>query len=765
MATEQTIGNNVQTPPTFSDVERDQCWALARRLMNACSSRRAPSILCPGIVLFAVLLCIPFSCVFAQAAGSDYTKDLPSVERVKTGIKGTDESDTLARQAAVFNYLFNYIQTIKYNRTVSGPYTPGETRMRNAYELAAYQIEQDYKKNHTAPEVKAWSSLEGRYEINDALGWVHQLSGAQANAAYSNAQAGLTQSYKQHEDQMQQQARQAQAGNGGLGPNGMRNDAGSVAARRCLELGGSELQCIGKGLSTGFLDLAGMAHSPLAQGPSYTGLILAGAFKSRNGIDAAFSNTTVSLGNCGKLVIDSRPYTIQIEGSRILVHVKNSPSPFTFALEPDGMLEGPPSAVIDGKVVTGYRKVWVPPTSTPGYYQTQQQTTHREISSQDAEYYGSDRVTNTGEGTADLATTTTKSTYVPGTSSGGYWQSVPIYQAKTQACSVGTLAPGPPAAVEQGGLADIANAAGALFGESANSAGDAGEVRLAPGIRLAGTYTSQGGLKAEFTDASVVLDCGEAHVRDKYTVEREGSRILLQVQNPASPFTVTVEPDGSLSGPASVAVAGRLVSGMNGNDVTYTPHSETCNLGTFTPAKSASTSTTLAASSSAAPRSAPTAEPAPVAASAVPTSVASPTAPLRASLRVLIQAQFAGANPLAGRHVFVMRERLDEILRKLGVPVPSGATPAQAMEALSEACRSRDCKPVYAGLGHYFITYATLDAGGKATLSAHAVTGPYFFFATAHNGKGALLWDIPVNLVAGDNTVTLTAANAEAVGP
>src|SRR5437016_7490380 len=41
----------------------------------------------------------------AQPPSSDYTNDLPSVERVKAEIKGSDPTDTLARQAAVSNYI------------------------------------------------------------------------------------------------------------------------------------------------------------------------------------------------------------------------------------------------------------------------------------------------------------------------------------------------------------------------------------------------------------------------------------------------------------------------------------------------------------------------------------------------------------------------------------------------------------------------------------------------------------------------------------
>src|SRR5262249_5922542 len=58
-----------------------------------------------------------------SAQSADYTNDLPSVERVKAEIKGSDATDSLARQVAVFNYLVSYIDRIKYNRTVRGEFT------------------------------------------------------------------------------------------------------------------------------------------------------------------------------------------------------------------------------------------------------------------------------------------------------------------------------------------------------------------------------------------------------------------------------------------------------------------------------------------------------------------------------------------------------------------------------------------------------------------------------------------------------------------
>src|SRR6202047_1760172 len=136
----------------------------------------------------------------AQAASSDYTNDLPSVERVKAEIKGSDPTDSLARQVAVFTYLQAYIDRIKYNRSYSGPYTPGEQRARGAYSLAAYQTSQDYAKTHTPDEAKAFERLHGPYEVNSEFykDWSKRLIGPQSAAAYKGAEAGLAATQQAH---------------------------------------------------------------------------------------------------------------------------------------------------------------------------------------------------------------------------------------------------------------------------------------------------------------------------------------------------------------------------------------------------------------------------------------------------------------------------------------------------------------------------------------------------------------------------------------
>jgi hypothetical protein len=303
-----------------------------------------------------------------------------------------------------------------------------------------------------------------------------------------------------------------------------------------------------------------------------------------------------------------------------------------------------------------------------------------------------------------------------------------------------------------------------------------------PGLRAIGKYSSSSGLLLDFGGDAVTLDCGQAHVKARYTVENRPSQFLINIQNSGGPFTLAVASDNTLRGSGSTTVNGRLVSGMNGDNVTFTPHSETCNVGSFAP-KSAASSSSIAANTPVPPPPTQPVEPVSGAASAAytpapgPSSTApgpSPTANTantnappgaRAAMRVAIIADFpSGANPMVGQSVFVMRERIDDVLRKLGIAVPPNSTAGKAMQAFATACRTQDCSPVVKGLDSYYITHAKLDSAGKATLSATAATGPYFFFALYRTPNGSsLVWDIPTNLHAGDNTITLTPTNAEVI--
>jgi hypothetical protein len=686
------------------------------------------------LILVATLLCLSCCHIHAQAPNLNYTADMPSVDRVKAEIKGSDPTDSLARQVAVFTYLQAYIERIKYNRTVSGPYTPDEQKLIGAYSLAAYQISQDYAKTHTPAETQAFERLHGQYEMNSAFyqDWSKRLIGPQSATAYKGAETGLAATQQAHNAQINAQNQQAAAAPASSGPVAMSNDPTAVATRRCLELGGSNIACLGKGLGAGFMGLIGLGSMDNVIGPGAAGVVLSGLYKNAAGASLTFNDNSASASDCGKALPVGYPYTIEKQPGSLRVLVRSEPKPYTVTMRPDGGLNGPGPIDITGKIIIGYHTV----------------TTTQMIDGQRAMF-------DQCNGPCQTTSTT------------------PDYGPKTERCSVGSLSapPKPPPSSQQSAGADSG-----LLG-MVTEIFNTGEMNMAsePGLRMIGKYAS-GNLLLYFTSTSVILDCGKAHVRDTYTVENAPDRLMVRIANSGSPINLSVEPDNSLHGSGSTTVNGRLVNGMNGENITYTPHAETCAVGTFRPATGspATTSTTPSpaiASNSPAPVAPATgASPAPRAAAPAsapaPTSTPAPatSSGTRASMRVIITSQFpSGPNPLAGQKVFVMRERMDDVLRKLNLPVPPNTSPGKAMQLFATACQSTDCKPLFQEIAQYYVTATDLDATGKATLNATAATGTYFFYSVVRTPQGSLIWDIPVNLAAGDNTITLTRANAELI--
>ena len=682
------------------------------------------------LFLPATLLCLLAASAFPQSNLSD----MPSVERIKAEIKGSDTTDTLARQAAVFIYLQSYIERIKYNRTVTGPYTPEEQRLRAAYALAAYQISQDYAKTHTPEEAKAFERLHGQYEMNSEFykDWSRRLIGPQSASAYKNMETEMGARQQAHVAEQKRQNEQAQAQT--TNAQGLSNDPTAVTTRRCLELGGSSLACMGKGLGAGMMDLIGLNPGELT-GPGRAGVVLFGRYRNPATLASLeFGSNTVSIVDCGKLVADGHFYTIEKRPGSLRVLVENEPQPLTLTMRPDGGLAGPGPVDVKGRIIIGYHTV----TST--------------LYVNGAPAIGSEYGCVNGTNTCQTTT------------------SVPDYAPKIERCTIGSLAAPPkpkPAPPSNGGESGLAGMLVGVF--------NTGEMMMPSevGLRVTGQYES-GNLLLEFSPTSVILDCGEAHVRQTYTVENTADRLLIHIENSGGPLTLAVEPDNSLHGTGSTTINGRLVSGMQGENVTFTPHSETCEVGTLRPktGSAATMSTIKVASNSPRPTPAntavgpaPNATPTPATpAASAPTPPASTPAPTRAAMRVLITSAFtSGATPTAGQTIYIMRERMDAVLRQLGAPIPATATPAQAWAAFANACRGVDCTPVLTELKSHFVTAAKLDATGKATLSAQAATGAYYLFSAVRTPKGALIWDIPANFSAGDNTITLTDTNAELI--
>ena len=707
---------------------------------------------------FSRLLCAALLSLSAVAAfsQSDYTASLPSVDKVKAQIKGPDATDTLARQVAVFEYLQVYIDRIKSARDYRGPYWPSELKLRADYYKAQYDLTQSFTKSHTPAEIDAFNHLEGKYSINNALGWIKQLEGTQAADTYKGTEASLAQSQRAFNDKIQQQMKQDQGrGSGSIAGDAVLDPMGIFAKaeadrvkdpklRRCLELGNSLDSCQGLGAIEGMGSLlfpfAGQENKN--ELPPAAGVVLVGFYHSRTDLpEISLGAGDAVIHKCGTLVEDSHQYTIRRSGGATQIVVDNEPNPIVLTLGPDGSLSGPGSVQVKGRIITGYTtttsQVMVngAPAAAQGYY---------------------------CNGPCSTST------------------SIPNYAPSMQRCTISQLAAQPPPKP-----APAPN----LFGLEKTFGLDH-PVMPIYGFRLIGPYASSSGLKLEFDGQSVVLDCGQAHIRTPYTVDNTPTGFLVRVQNGGGAFQLAVAPDNTLRGTGSTTVSGKLVTAIQGDNVNFAPHTESCSVGTFEPH---SKRNTMFASSGPAPKlSASYAAPAPspvVAteptrtpvstappAAAVPTSSSSLEASLagagisgspaggRVPFRVLLSSDFRGINPLAGQAVFVSRKPMDQILRELGVPVPPKATPAQAMKALQTLCHEpQGCSTIMQKLPNYYVTTAKLDGTGKAALNATAATGAYYFFAVIPSDGGTVMWDIPATLAAGDNTVTFTQANAERV--
>ncbi|HSU18252.1 MAG TPA: hypothetical protein VLI45_00785 [Acidobacteriaceae bacterium] len=669
----------------------------------------------------------------APAGAGDYTSDLPSVDRVKAEIKGTDATDTLARQQAVFSYLGQCVDRIKSNRSVRGAYTPEEQRVMTAYALAAQQIAQEYQKTHTAEQTKAFNRLEFNYMMNQGEEWSRKLMGPQSAAAYSRTLGQMNARQQAHVDAVNRrneeaENRPAEAPPTTTGPGDDNpNDPTIFASHRCAELGGQGAACAGKGLMSGLMGLIGM-DTDVAFATSSYGVVLGGNYHSRTEVPSiSFDENNAAVADCGKLVADGRKYAIRKSGLAVQVVVSAEPNPIVLNYRPDGTLAGPGTINLKGRIITGYT------TSTRPLY------------------VGGVPATCNG--------------YAPCTSS----SVTPIYGTAMARCTIGNLAapPSPPPPSTEPARKD--NGPVGLL----TSFTDTGKGPAQPGLRMSGPYADPSGLVLNFENGNVILDCGRAHVRQPYRVENAPSTFVVHVENSGGPFTLTVAPDGTLRGAGHTTVNGRLFAGLNGDhDLTFRPVSASCDVGTFSkksgeeykalisnmpsPAGSAGASP---AEASYAPRTG-TAGSAPALGSAV-TPVAGSGA--RAAMHVVISSKFPAArNPLAGQVVSIRRESMSSVLRKLGVSIPPNATAGEATQTLFSSCKSIDCRAVVANLKSYDVSNIRLDANGSYTVNVNETTGPYFFDSMVRLPDGSFsVWEVPVNLRAGENTVIFQPEKAQ----
>src|SRR5215813_12481766 len=332
-----------------------------------------------------------------------YLNEMPSIDFVQSEIQGKDPTDTLARQIAVFNRLTSVISSF---RLAANRYdlTPDEAKITGKYNLAAYELEQGYKKTHTAAEADTFLHLHGHYELMDpALD--KEMRSKLFSTAFLQQLASADKTWlRALQEHKEQEKRAGEQANASAGQNGMfvRNDPGTLAARRCVELGGSELECVGKGFWTGLMDMAGMAGIDAGaigavKSSEPAGVVLNGVYQESGGMWLNFGTATFTLTGCGKLVPNGHSYTISKRPNQLLINVKSEPTAFVLSMGSDGKLSGPGPVDVTGQIITGYRRIWV-------------------------QHY------HNGIAVAD----------------GSYWTSEPIYETKTERCTIATFVQAPP---------------------------------------------------------------------------------------------------------------------------------------------------------------------------------------------------------------------------------------------------------------------------------------------------------------------------------
>ena len=256
-----------------------------------------------------------------------------------------------------------------------------------------------------------------------------------------------------------------------------------------------------------------------------SGVIMNGPYTSGAGMTVSFGAENVSINGCGKLIPNDHAYTVTKKPNQLLINVKSAPNSFVFSMGNDGKLSGPGPIDINGQIISGYRRVWM-------------QRYHNGVE-------------------------------VPGD---GYWDNQPIYEPKTERCTIATFAQAPTPPPDKSPLTGPITSAIETMMPSGPT-----------GLRMAGHYLGEDGLSLEFAVDAVILDCGAAHVKQSYTVDNASNQILITVKNSTSPFTVALQPNGTLAGSGSTDVAGRVVTGSSGDALTYAPKNARCAIGTLTP--------------------------------------------------------------------------------------------------------------------------------------------------------------------------------------
>jgi hypothetical protein len=432
-----------------------------------------------------------------------YLKEFPTVDQIMAKVKGSSAQDTANRELSAFHEFGELIGALAGPRLQANQMTPDEVHMLTSY-FNAYN---SFAKSVANPQ----DSYLGQTDFTAYLFQTFPMPDIEQlwRASLSHQPSSAN----------------------GQTPLAPTTDPGTLAARRCVELGGSMTQCTGTALSVGMKSLMGIdAGAMNASGA--TGLVMYGTYNAAGGLHFTFGDGSVDIGGCGAMVRGGHSYAIQPSGGQYQIKIDNQPQPLIVTLGADGKIAAPALQQITGQKIVGY------------FVETNRKT--------------------------------------------GASTRTPNYGPDTESCKIGNLNPGPATVPDQGLMGDLTSALSlmpSLFGGSPESSPSTQNL-IAPGPRFAGTFISAGGLKIQFQDAGAVIDCAQAHVMALYDVSIQGDAATITVKNGNSPFGLMLQANSILTGTGAATISGKLMTALDsdGNPV-LTPTSATCAVGTMTAAK------------------------------------------------------------------------------------------------------------------------------------------------------------------------------------
>lgn len=668
--------------------------------------------------------------VAAQTSPPSYLAEMPSVERVTQAMQANDPDETAARQMGAFWQLKVMIEEMAGPRYYAKQgLTPEETKLRQAYYTAYYQISQ------SKPQYKSFVAMRG-YDVdpkfrNELIQKLFPPAFASEYAKTMGQAKSQNQAFHNQAEQARAQQAAKEQAEGQKAYNKLQQDyeAGKFKAppspaeraqNRCIAAGRLPQTCLGNTLLGGLGQFVGQFIPAYAKQPE-PGLVMAGVFQGQGNWRVDFLEQGV-LVNCSFLSPNQEFYTVEVKNGHTLVTINTTPKPLVLTLTAEGNLVGPGPIVIDGVVPGGY----VNGTDNAMY--------------QDTSGNRYDAAGNKAIATDGYTT----------------------FASKRTTCSAQNLS-------SKGAGEGVETMGKNLLNMALGGGNDA---PVPAGLRVRGSYIAQTGFSLEFYPESVIVGCGEPARAYPYEVLADGAESTIKIEDSEHPLLVKLKSDGSIdAGSGSYLVHGRRIVGSNENgDYQFAPLEATCNLGRLvpgavgaTPANAAPTSASVGSAASNGTATASTSPGTPGSAGVQVTIAGAPTGSAVLSITSGLRSQPNSPNPLGTGLFVLMRDSVANLFSKAGIQVPAGST-AQLVQYNACSQHTPECQKMAQAFHGNVAAAVRPDALGKATF-AGVPPGTYFVIASTTYNNQKIYWELRVDLKAGSNAATLDEQNGKLLYP